>query len=189
MAFFVVSGLAYGLVGQSADVASPPPGTGSGDRPPLPTATYPTFAPTTAGARPAACTGAAWSLIVSVKFGVAIGMAKDDLSADNPVGLGGASEFGRVSAPGPFGTTMYGACDEHGPRLTSDRTGPVRLGSEDRASASGFWHVQPAAGGTGYTMRDVVTGRCPRANGVNAAVTMAECRPDDPAQLWSFSAG
>ncbi|MFJ2188219.1 protein kinase [Kitasatospora sp. NPDC087861] len=135
-------------------------------------------------ARPPSCGGTSWSTIISVKDGHPIGMAHDDLSGDNPIVVGGASQYGWVRATNPGSWILFNACNSGGPQLVQTMDGKVTL-------SGGFsfltnWTVRNGSAQGSYTLADYQNQSCMTDNGVGNAVTMVTCTPGNAAQEWRF---
>ncbi|MFD7829700.1 serine/threonine-protein kinase [Kitasatospora sp. NPDC059803] len=149
-------------------------GSPSGGNPPAPQT------PT----RPPSCGGTSWTTIVNVKDGRPIGMARDELSGDNPIVVGGASQYGWVRATNPGSWISFNACNSGGPLLVQTMDGKVTL-------SGGFsfltnWTVRSGSAQGSYTLADYQNHSCMTDNGPGNAVTMVTCTPGNTAQEWRF---
>ncbi|WP_078891224.1 serine/threonine-protein kinase [Streptomyces sp. NRRL S-350] len=142
-----------------------------------------TQAPQSPG-RPASCGGSSWSTIVSVKENRAIGMRNDNLNGDNPIVLGGASQYGWVRSTNPGSWILFNACNNGGPQLVQTTDGKVVL-------SNGFsfltnWTVRNGSTAGSVTLADYMNQLCMTNNGPGNAVTMVSCTPGNLDQEWRF---
>lgn len=119
-----------------------------------------------------------------MKDGRPIGMARDELSGDNPIVVGGASQYGWVRATDPGSWISFNACNSGGPLLVQTMDGKVTL-------SGGFsfltnWTVRSGSAQGSYTLADYQNQRCMTDNGPGNAVTMVTCTPGNTAQEWRF---
>ncbi|MFJ8471491.1 protein kinase [Kitasatospora sp. NPDC094011] len=134
------------------------------------------------GARPSSCEGSSWSTIVSVKHSSPIGMRNDNLNGDNPLVLGGASQYGWVRSTDPGAWTLFNACNNGGPQLVQTMDGKVVL-------SNGFsfltrWSVRSGSTAGSYTLGDYQHQSCMTDNGPGSEITMVTCTPGNTAQEW-----
>ncbi|MET9179713.1 serine/threonine protein kinase [Kitasatospora aureofaciens] len=159
-----------GHPGNSTSQGGTSSGSPSGGNPPAPQSP----------ARPASCGGDSWTRIVSVQYGLPIGMASDSLAASTPIVLGGASQYGWVVTPGNW--YQYNACNANGPQL-------VQVFQSDAVTLSpgmtflNNWTVQKTVSGA-YTL--AAGQSCMTANGEGRNITMQTCTPGLKAQEWRF---
>lgn len=149
-----------------------PGGSSAGGNPP---------APPTSG-RPASCGGNSWSGIVSVKDGRPIGMRNDNLNGDNPIVLGGASQYGWVRSTDPGSWILFNACNNGGPQLVQTMDGKVVL--SNGYSFLTRWTVRNGSTAGSYTLADYQNQSCMTDNGPGNELTMVTCTPGNTAQEW-----
>ncbi|MGW7581147.1 serine/threonine-protein kinase [Kitasatospora sp. NPDC054768] len=174
--------------GSPADQANKP-GGGNPPNPPAdqnpqpPAQTTSGTGNTSSGAnRPPSCGGNSWSTIVSVKDGRTIGMRDDNLSGDNPILVGGHSQYGWVRSTNPGAWILFNACNNGGPQLVQTMDGKVVL-------SNGFsfltnWTVRSGSSAGSYTLGDYQNQVCMTNNGPGSAVTMVACTAGNAAQEW-----
>ncbi|MER7668523.1 serine/threonine-protein kinase [Kitasatospora sp. NPDC096128] len=138
-------------------------------------------APPTSG-RPASCGGNNWSSIVSVKDGRPIGMRNDNLNGDNPIVLGGASQYGWVRSTDPGSWILFNACNNGGPQLVQTMDGKVVL--SNGYSFLTRWTVRNGSTAGSYTLADYQNQSCMTDNGPGNELTMVTCTPGNTAQEW-----
>ncbi|MFE3500654.1 serine/threonine-protein kinase [Kitasatospora sp. NPDC059160] len=147
-------------------------GSSAGGNPPAPPA----------AGRPASCGGSSWSTIVSVKDGRPIGMRSDNLNGDNPIVLGGASQYGWVRATDPGNWILFNACNNGGPQLVQTMDGKVVL--SNGYSFLTRWTVRNGSTPGSYTLGDYQNQSCMTDNGPGNELTMVACTPGNTAQEW-----
>ncbi|MFG3225610.1 protein kinase [Kitasatospora sp. NPDC048194] len=135
-------------------------------------------------ARPASCGGDSWSTIVSAKDGRAIGLRDDTLSGDNPIVLGGATQYGWVRSTNPGSWIEFHACNNGGPSLVQTMDGKVTLNGGFSFLTN--WSVRNGSSSGTYTLADYQNQSCMTSNGPGNPVTMVTCTPGNPSQQWRF---
>ncbi|SOB80737.1 serine/threonine-protein kinase [Streptomyces sp. 1331.2] len=171
------------------------PGGGAGGNPPAPPANQNPQPPAqnTAGGttpapqsppRPASCGGSSWTTIVTAKERRPLGLRNDTLSGDNPVVVGGASQYGWVRSTDPGTWIHFNACNNGGPALVQTMDGKVEASSGFSYLTS--WTVRNGSSPGSYTLGDYMNSICLTNNGPGNAVTMVACTPGNEDQEWRF---
>ncbi|GAB7187901.1 serine/threonine-protein kinase [Kitasatospora sp. Ki12] len=164
--------------------APPAPPVNQNPQPPAQTAGGGTTAAPQSPSRPASCGGNSWTTIVSVRDDRAIGMRNDSLNGDNPIILGGASQYGWVRSTDPGTWIHFNACNNGGPALVQTMDGKVTATTGYSFLTS--WTVRNGSTAGSYTLADYMNSVCMTSNGPGNAVTMVACTPGNTAQEWRF---
>ncbi|MEU3569206.1 serine/threonine-protein kinase [Kitasatospora sp. NPDC036755] len=134
--------------------------------------------------RPPSCEGSSWTTIVSVKDGRAIGLRDDNLKGDNPIVVGGHTQYGWVRSTNPGSWILFNACNNGGPMMVQTMDRQVVLNSGFSFLTN--WTVRTGSSAGSYTLGDYQNQSCMTNNGPGGAVTMVACTPGNTAQEWRF---